>query len=117
MAAKKKITIKQVEPLIDELKGNVAAIARRLGVNRSTVWSRIQQSEKLISSIAQARETMLDNAESVLYSRVLEGHTAELLFFLKTQGYRRGYVERREITGAEGGPLVVVNWDATDDSD
>jgi hypothetical protein len=39
---------------------------------------------------------MLDNAESVLYKKVLEGSTPELLFFLKTQGRFRGYVERQE---------------------
>ena len=50
---------------------------------------------------------MLDNAESILYKKVLEGSTPELLFFLKTQGKRRGYVERSEVTGAEGGPLTI----------
>ena len=117
MAREKKVLVEDVLSLVDEFKGNLAAIARKLGVGRTTVQRRCAESTQLTEALAAARETMLDNAESVLYSRVLEGHTAELLFFLKTQGYRRGYVERREITGADQGPLVVVNWDATDDTD
>ncbi len=45
-------------------------------------------------AINQAREEMLDAAESKLYEKVLDGSTPELLFFLKTQGHRRGYKER-----------------------
>jgi Flp pilus assembly protein CpaB len=51
---------------------------------------------------------MLDNAESILYKKVLEGSTPELLFFLKTQGKRRGYVERSEVTGADGDAIPVA---------
>lgn len=62
-----------------------------------------------MDALESARETMLDNAESILYKKVLEGSTVELLFFLKTQGKDRGYTERQELTGANGG-AIVVNW-------
>ena len=31
----------------------------------------------------------------------------------KTQGKRRGYTERHEHTGADGGPIITVQWDDT----
>lgn len=118
MARVKKVTVAEILPVVDEHKGNITAIARKFGVGRTAIYRRCLESPTLTLALASARETMLDNAESVLYSKVLEGHTAELLFFLKTQGSRRGYVERREFTGAKGGPLVVVNWDkGKNDSD
>ena len=68
-------------------------------------------------ALEDAREAMLDEAENVLYDRVLDGNTAELIFFLKTRGYRRGYVERREISGKDGGPIVIdIDWDGDVDS-
>lgn len=95
--ADKKIAIADIEPLVDKFNGNVAAIARALGVNRSTVWARVKESATLQASLESARESMLDNAESVLYQAVLRGETAELLFFLRTQGKGRGYTEKLEI--------------------
>jgi molybdate-binding protein len=93
----KKIAVEQLQPLLEDNKGNVAAVARKLGVSRTAVYNRINESATLQQVLADARESMLDNAESVLYKKVLEGSTAELIFFLKTQGRNRGYVERQEI--------------------
>lgn len=93
----KKIATEPLRQLLEENKGNVAAVARRLGVSRTALYNRINDSPTLKQALADARETMLDNAESVLYKKVLEGSTPELLFFLKTQGRNRGYVERQEL--------------------
>lgn len=52
--------------------------------------------------VEDAREKMLDNVESALYQQALSGNTVAMIFFLKTQGKKRGWVERQEITGADG---------------
>jgi len=88
-----------------EENGNVAAVARRAGVSRAAIMKRVDQVPSLKEVLTEARETMLDDAEGVLYRKVLEGSTPELIFFLKTQGRRRGYSERVELTGADGAPI------------
>jgi hypothetical protein len=93
----KKIAVDELRAQLEKDKGNIAAAARRFGVSRGTIHNRINESPALQQALADARESMLDNAESVLYKKVLEGSTPELLFFLKTQGRNRGYVERQEI--------------------
>jgi len=108
----RRITNADVEQHIEPTKGNVAAIARALGTSRGTVWNRIQSSPALQALLADARETMLDNAESALYRAVLAGEAWAVCFFLKTQGKSRGYVERQEVTGAEGG-AIVMQWPDT----
>jgi len=45
--------------------------------------------------------------ESKLYSKALAGDTTSMIFFLKTQGKKRGYIERQEITGEDGNELVI----------
>ncbi len=37
-----------------------------------------------------------------------EGNMTATIFFLKTQGKSRGYIERQEITGADGKKLFEV---------
>lgn len=106
-----KISVADIEPLVNEYKGNVAAIARKLGVNRSTVWARVQDSSTLKAALEDARETMLDNAESKLYQKVLDGDTVSLLFFLKTQGRSRGYIEKQEVEHGGAVNFIVTYAD------
>ncbi|RLC33520.1 hypothetical protein DRH14_04740 [Candidatus Shapirobacteria bacterium] len=107
MAQKKKVTVKQILDVVDEHNGNIAAIARSFGVTRTTVQRRVDESPKLTDALASARETMIDEAESQLYKNAKAGDNTAIIFFLKTQGKKRGYVERQEVTGAEGGPVKV----------
>jgi predicted transcriptional regulator len=104
---KKKPSVDELISKIEKAKGNIAMVARGLGVSRAAVYNWVSESAGCRQALEDARETMVDDAESILYKKVLEGSTPELLFFLKTQGKRRGYVERSEVTGADGGPLVI----------
>lgn len=92
----KTVKISDIEPLVDKYKGNIAAIARHFGVSRGTIYNRMADSASLKTAMEDARETMLDNAESQLYKQAMEGNTTALIFLLKTQGKGRGYVERVE---------------------
>jgi len=106
--AKRKLTAAQLAKLIKEKRGNLSAVADAAGVARQTVYSTLQRSEKLKTVLEDAREALLDHAESSLYSQVLAGNTLATIFFLKTQGKRRGYVERHEVAGAEDAPPIRV---------
>ena len=108
-----KPTVDDLRKRIEDAKGNIAAVARAYGVSRGTVYNWIDASAGCRQALDDARETMLDNAESILYKKVLEGSTPELLFFLKTQGRNRGYVERSEVTGTDGAPIdtrIVIEY-------
>jgi len=102
---------KEIAETIEKNKGNISACARQLGLGRYSLYIRIRQEPTLKKALEQSRETMLDMAESVLYSKVLQGSTPELIFFLKTQGRNRGYVERQEITGRDGEAIKVDTHD------
>ena len=57
---------------------------------------------------AEASETTIDFVESQLLKNINEGDTTSIIFFLKTKAKHRGYVERQEISGANGAPLASV---------
>jgi hypothetical protein len=46
----------------------------------------------------------LDLAESKLHEEILGGNTAAIIFFLKTKGKKRGYVERQEVESVQRQP-------------
>lgn len=99
--------VSQILPLIEKYKGNIASVARSLGCTRQTIYNHIKKHPTLQQALDDARQTMLDNAESVLYNKVVTGDTTALIFFLKTQGKSRGYTERQEVTGANGEPMKI----------
>lgn len=108
-----KISDEDIAAQVEPQSGNIAAIARALKVDRKTIYNRVNDNPDLRAMIEDAREGMIDNAESKLYANALNGDTTSLIFFLKTQGKRRGYTERHEVTGADGGAIEtnVVGFD------
>jgi len=87
---------------ITRYRGNLSTVARSVGRSRSWLYLYLEKHPDLWDTVNEARETMLDNAESMLYTKVLAGSTPELLFFLKTQGKRRGYVEKQQVEHSGG---------------
>lgn len=94
---KKAFTPDDLVRLLQKNAGNVSKTAKALGVSRQTLYTRIKQEPALKEAVEQAVETVLDEAESVLYRKAInEGETTSLIFLLKTRGKSRGYVERAE---------------------
>lgn len=112
-----KLTVDKVNALIDEMTGNVSMVARTLNVSRTTLYKYINSHPTVKAALDEAREKMIDNVESNLYSKALAGDTTAMIFFLKTQGKSRGYVERQEITGADSEPITfeIVRRDESKD--
>ena len=111
-------TLAQVEEAIRGAKGNLSAAARVLKVYRTTLVSRIDSHPELKELLVECREAQLDFAEAKLEQKIINGETVPLLFYLKCQGKDRGFVERKELTGKDGGPIAQVEIQAdslTDD--
>ena len=106
-----RVTIQQIEEKLIEGNGNTSAVARACGVTRQAIQQRIQKSPKLQKLVAELLETKLDTAEDKLFNNVERGEGWAICFFLKTQGKKRGYVERAELTGAEGGAIEVSSFE------
>ena len=106
------LTVKQAEDALKKTAGNVMAAARALGVSRSTLYRKISESAALQEVLTDAREELVDIAESALRKEVLNGNITAIIFTLKTQGKERGYVERQELTGRDGeqlqGPVIYL---------
>lgn len=102
-----KLKADQVIKKITALNGNITSVATTLGVSRTTIYKMVEDYPTVRAALEEARETMLDNAESALYRNVIAGDNTAIIFFLKTQGKSRGYVERSELTGADGAGLTI----------
>jgi hypothetical protein len=104
------LTKEQIANALERKAGNVTEAAKALKVTRQALHLHIKDDEDLQTIVTQARESLVDIAESSLLKQIKEGNTAAIIFTLKTQGKARGYVERQEISGPDGGPIVVKGY-------
>lgn len=112
-------TAEQVIDAIRRNNGLLAAAARDLGIDRVTVYRYVKRYPTIAQALEDARETNLDFAEGQLMKAVKAGNVTAIMFLLKTVGRSRGYVDRQEVTGADGGPVTIkfVDTDDARDSD
>lgn len=85
--------------------GIYSAAALMLGVTRQTVSNYVKRHPHIYQASLEATEDVLDLAETKLIQKIKEGHMTALIFYLKTKGKERGYIETREVTGKDGVPL------------
>ena len=100
--AKPRITKEAVQQAIVKSRGLLSFAAQLLGCDRTTIYNYLEKWPDLKQVVADQREGLIDIAESRLLGNSDRGDTTAIIFFLKTQGRNRGYVERQEITGADG---------------
>jgi hypothetical protein len=51
---------------------------------------------------------LLDLAETTVLRNIKDGDTADAKWYLTKKGKHRGYSDRMELTGADGGDLPIV---------
>jgi hypothetical protein len=106
------LTTAKLKKAIASTYGNVWRMASELDVERSTIYRRIEQSEELQEALKEAREVLTDIAESELAKRIIAGEMPAIALHLKAsrEGRNRGYGERTEMTGADGGPITIKGY-------
>ena len=85
--------------------GVVAHAAKQVGINRTTHYLWMEEDAEYKAAVADLKEYKKDFIESKLIKLINEGDTAATIFAAKTQLKDRGYIERTELTGADGKDL------------
>lgn len=73
---------------------NVSSTCAALNISRQTFYEWKDKDPKLKAALDEEDESMLDWAETKLIEQVNDGNLTALIFFLKTKGKKRGYVEQ-----------------------
>lgn len=97
-------TVAQVKQALEETKGLVYLAAQRLRCDPSTIHNYLNRHPSLQATLDAQRGALLDTAEAKLWASIQKGESWGISLALKTIGKSRGYVERTEVTGKDGGP-------------
>jgi hypothetical protein len=98
--------------LIESLKqtlGVVTSACKIVGVDRTTFYKYLNEDELFALQVKDIQDIAIDFAESKLYEQIKDNNTTATIFYLKTKGKSRGYVERQEIEHSGEIKEVIVN--------
>ena len=91
--------------------GNISSTCDAMGIVRQTYHNWYNTDENFRRDADNVKEGLLDFAESKLFELMNEKNPTALIFYLKTQGKKRGYVERAEFEHdvSEGVQVIIKN--------
>ena len=104
----------EIKQALSATKGMTFIAAQRLGCAPKTIRQRLAKSGALREALQDERGGTGDLAELKLIQAIQAGDPWAIQFYLKTQCKDRGYVERVEQTGADGGPIQTEDVGARD---
>ena len=91
------VTRKDLVHAIRAWRGRCYLIAHHYGVTSGRVSCWIKEWD-LQQEVDEAKGRLLDVAEDKLYEAMMRGEAWAIIFFLRTQGRVRGYIEKKEIS-------------------
>lgn len=77
--------------------GNISETCDKIGITRTTFYDWKKDDPEFKEAVENISEYLLDFAENSLYALIKKKNVAATIFYLKTKGKARGYVERTEI--------------------
>jgi hypothetical protein len=87
---------------LEKSLGVVTSACKTVGVGRTTHYLWLQEDKEYKAAVEELSDVAIDFAESQLHKQIKEGNSTATIFFLKTKGKKRGYVERQEVDVSSG---------------
>ena len=97
MSAPRKFTKEKKDLFLKKLENSLGIISiacKHVGISRETYYNEIARDTEFAKQCEGVKDLTLDFVESKLLNLIKEGDTAATIFYLKTKGKHRGYVER-----------------------
>lgn len=98
---------KAILDALEKSLGVVTTACKSVGIGRTSFYDWMKEDSEFKKKVEDINDIALDFAESSLHKQIKDGNTTATIFYLKTKGKRRGYVERQEIENT-GEPQIVI---------
>jgi len=93
---------------LEQSLGIVTTAAKNVGISRDTHYEWLKVDEDYKAAVDSIQDITLDFAESQLHKQIKDGEVTSTIFYLKTKGKKRGYVERVEQDVSINLPKVTI---------
>lgn len=96
---------------LEKTLGVVTQACTRVDIARSTFYKWYSEDEDFKARVDEMENIALDFVESKLHKQIEDGVPSSTIFFLKTKGRKRGYVERLEHDHTSKGEQIYLTPD------
>jgi len=93
---KSDINKKAMLEALEKSLGVVTTACKQVGISRETHYRWVKEDAEYGTAVEDIENIALDFAESQLHKQIMDGSTSATIFYLKTKGKNRGYIERVE---------------------
>jgi len=94
---------------LEKSLGIVTVACKQSDIPRSTYYKWLKEDEEFALKVKDIENIALDFGESQLHKQIGDGNTSATIFFLKTKGKKRGYIERSELDLTSGDEPIKIN--------
>ena len=101
-------TKKKIIELLKKNLGNVSKTCEAANIHRSTFYEYVNKDSDFKQKVEDVKEACIDLAESELLKLIQSGNPTSIIFYLKTKGKKRGYVEKVE--QEHSGNIQVIDF-------
>ena len=101
------ITKKAMLEALEKSLGIVTSACKSVDISRETHYRWLREDADYKAAVESLSDVALDFAESQLHKQIKDGNSTATIFFLKTKGKKRGYVERQEFDVSTGKTFQV----------
>ena len=77
--------------------GNISKACGQTNISRTTIYDWIKKDEGFKDKVSYVSEELLDMAEDQLLTMIRNGNLTATIFYLKTKGQARGYIEKQYV--------------------
>jgi len=105
VSKKREHTAERIIQAIRKSQGLLTLASKSSGIGYRTIVQYVADFPSVKEAAIEAKEHMIDFAESKLYQNIQSGDNTAIIFYLKTQAKHRGYIERAEVSGIGGEPI------------
>jgi len=93
---------------LEKSLGVVTIACKSVGCSRQTFYEYYNTDQDFKSLVDELDNVAIDFAESQLHKQIKEGVPASTIFYLKTKGKKRGYIEKTQIENS-GSMDIITN--------
>lgn len=93
---------------LEKSLGIVTTACKSVDISRETHYRWLREDDAYKEAVEGIEDIAIDFAESKLHKQIEKGDTTATIFYLKTKGKKRGYIERQEVMNEHKGELKII---------
>lgn len=105
---------KNQKKFLESLRSNLGVVSKAAyacNMHRNSHFNWLRNSAEYKEEVEAVENECLDLAEDALLTEIQNRNIAAIIFYLKTKGKKRGYIEKQEIEYKETPQVIISAFD------